>query len=105
MDELLEDQKAFIQPLVGSDSQSSTVSLRSRVNELETEVQRLREQLGKAKGINDTLWETVVQKVISEKKETIQDVTMAAPQLEDQTRVDKDVGQSASPARKRGRVQ
>jgi pre-rRNA-processing protein IPI3 len=27
-------------------------------------VARLREQLGKAKGVNDVMWETVVQKVI-----------------------------------------
>jgi pre-rRNA-processing protein IPI3 len=39
------------------------------VNELETEVARLREQLGKAKGVNDIMWETVVQKVVGQGKE------------------------------------
>lgn len=45
------------------------VSLQSKVNELETEVARLREQLGKAKGVNDIMWETVVQKVVGQGKE------------------------------------
>ena len=31
---------------------------------LETEVTHLREQLAAAKGLNDSMWETVVQKVI-----------------------------------------
>jgi pre-rRNA-processing protein IPI3 len=29
----------------------------------------LREQLGKAKGINDVMWETVVQKVMTQEKQ------------------------------------
>ncbi|OAX31546.1 hypothetical protein K503DRAFT_787771 [Rhizopogon vinicolor AM-OR11-026] len=36
----------------------------ARVTELEAEIQNLREQLGKAKGINDVMWEMVVQKVM-----------------------------------------
>ena len=47
---------------------ASGQSLQTRVTELEAEVQKLREQLGKAKGINDTMWETVVRKVIVEGK-------------------------------------
>ncbi|KAK7686421.1 hypothetical protein QCA50_010645 [Cerrena zonata] len=68
-DELLRDYSVFIQPS-GSDSQtqSTGVSLQSRVSELENEVVKLREQLGKAKGINDTMWETVVQKMVNESK-------------------------------------
>ena len=45
------------------------VSLDSRVNELENEVARLKEQLGKAKGINDVMWDTVVQRLAAEGKE------------------------------------
>jgi pre-rRNA-processing protein IPI3 len=45
------------------------VSLQSRVTSLEAEVSQLREQLGKAKGVNDVMWETVVQKVIASGKE------------------------------------
>ena len=40
------------------------MSLQSRITSLETEVSELREQLGKAKSVNDVMWETVVQKVI-----------------------------------------
>lgn len=38
--------------------------------ELEDEVARLREQLGKAKGVNDVMWETVVKKVVKQGKDT-----------------------------------
>lgn len=38
------------------------------MRELEAEVQKLRQQLGRAKGINDAMWETVVRKVIVEGK-------------------------------------
>lgn len=41
-----------------------TTVLQSRVSELEAEVGLLRSQLGQAKGVNDLMWETVVQKVI-----------------------------------------
>lgn len=51
--------------------------------ELESEVARLREQLGKAKGINDTIWETVVQRVAAESREKVRenamDIDDAAP--------------------------
>lgn len=40
------------------------MSLQSRVASLEAEALELREQLGKAKGVNDVMWETVVQKII-----------------------------------------
>lgn len=36
----------------------------SRVAELEAEVEQLKEQLGKAKGVNDAIWQIVVQKVL-----------------------------------------
>ncbi len=45
-----------------------TGSLRTRVADLEAEVQQLRVQLGKAKGINDTMWDTVVQRVVGQEK-------------------------------------
>ena len=64
-------------------AQPSGASLQSRVSELESEVARLREQLGKAKGINDTMWETVVQRVVAESrekaKESAMDVDDVAP--------------------------
>ncbi|KAJ7355605.1 WD40 repeat-like protein [Mycena albidolilacea] len=64
---LLRDHDFFVQPAASAGQ--NAVSLQSKVNELETEVARLREQLGKAKGVNDIMWETVVQKVVSHGKE------------------------------------
>jgi pre-rRNA-processing protein IPI3 len=64
---LLRDHDFFVQPAASAGQDA--VSLQSKVNELETEVARLREQLGKAKGVNDIMWETVVQKVVSHGKE------------------------------------
>ncbi|KAJ3475698.1 hypothetical protein NLI96_g11667 [Meripilus lineatus] len=63
MDELVRDQVTFVQPS-SSQSEPSGASLQTRVGELEAEVTKLREQLVKAKTINDTMWETVVHKVI-----------------------------------------
>lgn len=66
-EEMLRDYSVFVQtPDTGT--QASGLSLQSRVMELEGEVQKLREQLGKAKSINDTMWETVVRNVIVEGK-------------------------------------
>ena len=39
------------------------------VSELEEEIQQLRDQLVKAKGVNDAMWETVVQKLLSQGKQ------------------------------------
>ncbi|KAJ7132140.1 WD40 repeat-like protein [Mycena epipterygia] len=66
---LLRDHDFFAPPPAVSAGQDP-VSLQSKVNELETEVARLREQLGKAKGLNDVMWETVVQKVVGKEKDT-----------------------------------
>ncbi|KII87196.1 hypothetical protein PLICRDRAFT_42847 [Plicaturopsis crispa FD-325 SS-3] len=66
VEELIRDHSFFIQPEASS---TTSASLQPRVSELEAEVARLREQLGKAKGVNDAMWENVVQKVISSGKE------------------------------------
>ena len=64
-EEMLRDHSFFVQtPETGV--QASGLSTQGRVTELEAEVQKLKEQLGKAKSINDTMWETVVRKVITE---------------------------------------
>ncbi|OCH85507.1 WD40 repeat-like protein [Obba rivulosa] len=67
-EELLRDHAFFVQP-EGSDKVATGVSLQSRVSELEGEVAKLREQLGKAKGINDVMWDSVVQRLVAEAKE------------------------------------
>ncbi|KAI0629250.1 WD40 repeat-like protein [Trametes polyzona] len=67
-EELIKDHAFFVQPSAAG-PEATGVSLQSRITELESEVSRLREQLGKAKGINDVMWETVVQRIVAEGRE------------------------------------
>lgn len=67
-EELSRDHAVFVKPSDPS-SQNTGVSLQVRVNELETEVAKLRQQLGKAKGINDTMWDNMVRKLVADGKE------------------------------------
>ena len=60
---------------VNGSNQPSTLATQERVSELEAEVQRLKTQLSKAKGINDAMWEAVVHRVISDKGNT-EDIIM-----------------------------
>lgn len=62
--------------------------LEPRVAELEEEVARLKELLGRAKGVNDAMWDTVVKKVVKQSKEA--------------TTIN---GEDNGRARKRGRVE
>ncbi|KIY69224.1 WD40 repeat-like protein [Cylindrobasidium torrendii FP15055 ss-10] len=57
----MRDHAHFVAP---AEATNDSGALRIRVADLETEVQTLREQLGKAKGVNDVMWTNVVQKVI-----------------------------------------
>ncbi|KAN0088557.1 WD40-repeat-containing domain protein [Tylopilus felleus] len=59
--EFQRDLFSFVQP---TEAEPSGAPLSSRVAELEAEVEQLREQLGKAKGVNDAIWQGVVQKVL-----------------------------------------
>ncbi|KAG1781058.1 WD40-repeat-containing domain protein [Suillus placidus] len=63
--EFQRDYAFFVQPNAIGTSEASS----ARVAKLEAEVENLREQLGKAKGINDVMWETVVQKVMTQEKQ------------------------------------
>ena len=47
--------------------------MHSRIAELEQEVTKYRELLGKAKGLNDAMWEGLVQKVLNLDDETQSD--------------------------------
>ncbi|KAG1772229.1 hypothetical protein EV702DRAFT_1246681 [Suillus placidus] len=68
------DYAFFVQPNAIGTSKASS----ARVAKLEAEVENLREQLGKAKGIDDVMWETVVQKVmVQEKQEAGQNDTVS----------------------------
>jgi pre-rRNA-processing protein IPI3 len=64
-DELLRDQAFFLRSKNTSDSSSDDTSiLRTRIADLENEIQQVKAQLGKAKGINDAMWDNIVQRVI-----------------------------------------
>ncbi|KAI4529027.1 WD40 repeat-like protein [Schizophyllum commune Loenen D] len=63
-DEMLRDHAFFLQPAQTSGGQQDAVTLQARVTDLEGEVAALREQLGKAKGVNDMMWDNIVQKVV-----------------------------------------
>ncbi|KAG1746716.1 WD40-repeat-containing domain protein [Suillus paluster] len=65
--EFQRDYAFFVQPNAMGTSEASS----ARVAELEAEIENLREQLGKAKGINDVMWETVVQKVMTQEKQKV----------------------------------
>jgi pre-rRNA-processing protein IPI3 len=62
----MRDHMFFIRPTVSGED---PVTLHAKVKDLEEEVVTLREQLGKAKGINDLMWDTVVQRVVREEKQ------------------------------------
>ncbi|KAI3611032.1 pre-rrna-processing protein ipi3 [Moniliophthora roreri] len=63
---ILRDQAYFLKSSTSSDE--DTAALQTRVTDLEAEVSLLHEQLGRAKGVNDLMWENVVQKMISQSK-------------------------------------
>lgn len=66
---ILKDHAFFFSPDTSSTSSQDPVTLQSKVNDLEAEVAKLREQLGTAKGVNDMMWENVVQRVIRKSNE------------------------------------
>ncbi|GLB41732.1 putative WD40 repeat-like protein [Lyophyllum shimeji] len=69
-DELLRDHAFFVQPSrISTAPGTDNLSLRSKVDDLETEVARLREQLGKAKKVNDVMWDAVVQRAVGLEKD------------------------------------
>lgn len=83
--EFQRDYAFFVQPdAIGTSGASS-----ARVAELEAEVENLREQLGKAKGINDVMWETVVQKVMTQEKQKAGQDATAPGENEDEDDVER----------------
>ncbi|KAF8141696.1 WD40-repeat-containing domain protein [Boletus edulis] len=59
--EFQKDLFSFVQP---TEAEPLGAPLTNRVAELEAEVEQLKEQLGKAKGVNDAIWQVVVQKAL-----------------------------------------
>ena len=64
---MLRDHAFFVGADAEGAQQPAGASAQARVAELEAEVARLREQLGKAKGMNDAMWEAVVKQIVDEK--------------------------------------
>jgi pre-rRNA-processing protein IPI3 len=68
-DEFLKEHASFVQPASNDTTgQANSVSLQSRVQDLEHEVEQLRSQLTRAKGLNDTMWDGVVQRLVQQGK-------------------------------------
>ena len=62
----MHDHAYFVQPLAAvQNGDLDSASLKSKVSELESEVESLREQLCKAKDINDAMWDNVVKRLVS----------------------------------------
>ena len=69
-EELLCDHAYFVQPLAAVENGDlDAASLKSKVSELESEVESLREQLCKAKDINDIMWDDIVKRLVSHVKD------------------------------------
>lgn len=92
-EELLRDHAFFVQPITSTKAgEPNPVALNSKVMELESELENMRELLSKAKGVNDAMWETVVQKLVS----SVNDQEISAPQESDPADQER--------SRKRGRA-
>jgi len=69
-EELHRDHAFFVQPSSFSSTPGFHVSQQSKITDLEAEIQRLQEQLGKAKSVNDVMWDTIVQRAVGQSKIT-----------------------------------
>lgn len=71
-EELLEDYAFFV---YGRNAQleGAPPSTNVKVQELEEEITKLKEQLGKAKAINDTMWQSVVHRLMGNDEQTVVD--------------------------------
>ncbi|KAI0255931.1 WD40 repeat-like protein [Lactifluus subvellereus] len=70
-EELLRDWEFFTRPRPAADGTDALPAARAdgRVTQLEDEVARLKTQLARAKGVNDVMWETLVQNMAERGKE------------------------------------
>ncbi|KDQ61569.1 hypothetical protein JAAARDRAFT_31026 [Jaapia argillacea MUCL 33604] len=84
--ELIVDHAFFVQPPSSTNVNSSQPNLQGKVTELESEVKYLREQLGKAKGVNDAMWENIVKKVVLKYDQAKEGEELSDQQLEERRR-------------------
>jgi pre-rRNA-processing protein IPI3 len=64
-------------------------SLKTKVSELESEVESLREQLCKAKDINDAMWDNIVKRLVSQVEDPEPPTNGINESMEDQRRKKK----------------
>jgi pre-rRNA-processing protein IPI3 len=87
----MRDHAFFVQPMpITKAGEANPIALNSKVVELEAELEKLRDQLGKAKGVNDAIWDTVVQRLVTQ----VKDQGLSTPKEDD----------SGERSRKRGRA-
>lgn len=72
--EFLRDYASFTQPTTSRNGASvisgvESVAAKNQIADLEAEITQLREQLGKAKSLNDAMWDSVVQHVVNSKND------------------------------------
>ncbi|KIO25849.1 hypothetical protein M407DRAFT_24805, partial [Tulasnella calospora MUT 4182] len=70
--DVLADHRFFMDQQSGA-AAASTQSLQSRIIELESELASMKQNLAKAKGLNDAMWETVVSSVLGSEKPRVQE--------------------------------
>ena len=91
MEELLHDHAYFVQPLAAiKNGDPDPASLKSKVSELESEVESLREQLCKAKDINDAMWDNIVKRLVSQVEDPEPPTNGINESMEDQRRKKRD---------------
>jgi pre-rRNA-processing protein IPI3 len=62
-EELHRDHALFVQPSTPASAPGvHHTSLQTKITDLEAEIEQLQEQLGKAKSVNDVMWDTIVQR-------------------------------------------
>ena len=89
-DELLNDHAYFVQPLAAiKNGDLDPASLKSKVSELESEVESLRDQLCKAKDINDAMWDNIVKRLVSQVEDPEPPTNGINESMEDQRRKKK----------------
>jgi pre-rRNA-processing protein IPI3 len=106
-EELLRDWEFFVRPRPardGNDNNDDALPAArmadgdGRVTELEDEVVRLKTQLARAKGINDVMWETLMQNMSAKGKE----LAASGPVPDSDSREEEAAGADGR-ARKRGK--
>jgi pre-rRNA-processing protein IPI3 len=70
-EELQRDHAFFVQPFTSSSvPELHHAAVKPKITDLEAEIERLQKQLGKAKSVNDIMWDTVVQRAVGQSKIT-----------------------------------